>query len=956
MVGTHCMASSSADYPNIGKSTFLYRQAFIFDLLVLGMVFLTNVLAWNQSAISHTFLISWTFAIVFVSGIKLTLFYRHYHAHHEASNSSFDKTKLWYRFFLSTTALTGILLGIGGIFFRVPDVQLGYILFPTALAGLSLSAAVLFSSCFPAFLLFTFFSMLPFGFYAFFTDSAEGITLAIADLIFLLFVIFAAHKLHLFTLGFLHLQNHILSIVKFMDLNRSKLVELQDQSQVTNFSPLSSGLSPTKSYQLLESMVEAGTQELLNAYQEVRQNKERLELAITASNLGLWDWDLVSDHVYYQNFEGILGYKEDEEPGFMAHLQSLVHPEDFPLVRHAMADHLKGKTRFYLVEYRVKHKSGKWIWVEDRGKVVEWQNKRAKRLIGTHRDISVNKDTTEQLQLAATVFDNISEAIFILDAELNFISVNNYFTTITGYTLTDVYHCSIMDYRHVPESVKAQYEEIHNHLNRYGFWQGELLERRKNGDTYPQWLQINAIYDDKNNIRQYVGIFSDLTTRKESEEQLRYLATYDSITGLANRSLFKNRLHAAINHARQNHSKLALLYIDLDRFKPINDTYGHEFGDKILSAAAERLISVMPSADTISRLGSDEFTVILDNYISSSQVAELCEKLIKTMKAPFIINNIEIALGCSIGVSEYPRNAKELQTMLNQADSAMYQSKRLGGNSYHFFTGNLQTYTLDKVKLETQLRKAIFEDEIVVYFQPKLNLVSNTIDSVEALVRWDHPTDGMLTPDNFVPIAEETGLVSAIGEVVIGKVCQQLIDWRNKGLGSIKVSINLSAQQIHKGDMAKVIGNILDKYQIDANLLEVELTESILMEDVHETVASLNKIRAMGISILLDDFGTGYSSLSYLKKFPIDVLKIDKSFVEDIDTDPDDAAIVKAIIAMAHSLDLSVIAEGVERNEHLAFLRAHGCDGVQGHLISEPLNGANMAELLLKQKSAANAG
>ena len=286
----------------------------------------------------------------------------------------------------------------------------------------------------------------------------------------------------------------------------------------------------------------------------------------------------------------------------------------------------------------------------------------------------------------------------------------------------------------------------------------------------------------------------------------------------------------------------------------------------------------------------------------------------------------------------------------------MYQSKRLGGNSYHFFTGNLQTYTLDKVKLETQLRKAIFEDEIVVYFQPKLNLVSNTIDSVEALVRWDHPTDGMLTPDNFVPIAEETGLVSAIGEVVIGKVCQQLIDWRNKGLGSIKVSINLSAQQIHKGDMAKVIGNILDKYQIDANLLEVELTESILMEDVHETVASLNKIRAMGISILLDDFGTGYSSLSYLKKFPIDVLKIDKSFVEDIDTDPDDAAIVKAIIAMAHSLDLSVIAEGVERNEHLAFLRAHGCDGVQGHLISEPLNGANMAELLLKQKSAANAG
>lgn len=948
------MTPSSTVSPGSGKTSLLFRQASLFDFLVLAVVVLTNTLAWNQPNINQAFLISWTIAISIISGGKLTLLYGYSSIFHSATNRLFNKTNLWYSIFLFTTALSGLLLGLGGIFFKVPDTQFGYLIFPTTLAGLTLSAAVLFSSSFSAFLLLACFSIAPMSVHGLLSGSPEGFTLGIAAFIFLSFAIFAAQKFHLFTLGFLHLQDHILSIIKFMDENRNRIVDLHDQPRFTQISPLSAELSPRKSFKLLESMVEAGTHELLNAYQEVRENKERLELAISASNLGLWDWDLQTDEVYYQNFEGILGYKEDEEPGFMTHLQSLVHPEDLHLARHAMAEHLKGKTRFYLVEYRVKHKSGKWIWVEDRGKAVEWKDKRVTRLIGTHRDISSNKEATEQLQLAATVFENISEAIFILDSEFKYISVNNYFTTITGYTLSDVYHRAIMNYRHVPESVKAQYDEIRAHLSQYGFWQGELLERRKNGDSYPQWLQINAIYDDNNNIRQYVGIFSDLTTRKESEEQLRYLANYDSITGLANRSLFRNRLHSAIDRARQMHSKVALLYIDLDRFKPINDTYGHEYGDKILSLTAERLINVMPSADTISRLGSDEFTVILDNYISRSQIAELCDKLIEAMKEPFSISGIEIALGCSIGISEYPRNAKELQTMLNQADSAMSQSKRLGGNLYHFFSGSLQAYSLDKLKLETQLRKAILEDEIVVYYQPKLNLASNTIDSVEALVRWEHPVDGVIAPDNFVPIAEETGLVSAIGEVVMDKACQQLTEWKNQGLGNIKVSINLSAQQIHKGDLAIILDSILNKYQLNPSVLEVELTESILLEDAEETVATLNKLRKMGISVLLDDFGTGYSSLSYLKKFPIDVLKIDKSFVQDIDKDPDDAAIIKAIIAMGHSLDLSVVAEGVERSEHLQFLKKQGCDGVQGHLVSEPISGASMSELLLKQKSAAN--
>ena len=946
------MISKNPDSILQGKAAFLIKQGPAFEYLVIGVILLTNSISWNHPNIDHSLLLIWTISISFITIFKLLVLYGNLNFL-KLSLFNINYNEAWYPAFLFFTALTGLTLGAGGIIFNIPGPHIGNILFPAALAGLSLSAAVLFSTCFPAFVMIALFSLLPFGLYSLSLGTLEGVTMGIADVIVLSFTFFAAKRFNVFTMNFLNLQNHILSIIRFMEEARSNIYG--SESQVNNDSSLlEEELSPIKHSLHLESIVEANTNELINAYNEDKQNKDRLELAMSASNLGLWDWDLKSDEVYYQNFEGILGYKEDEEPGFMSHLQSLVHPDDFHIIQGAIVEHLRGKTPYYSVQYRVKHKSGNWIWVEDRGKAVEWKNNRATRLIGTHRDISASKQASEQQELTSTVFDNISEGIFVLDSKLRYILVNNYFTKITGYTLSDVHMQTPIEYRHVSESSRQQYEEIYNNLIHTGHWQGELLERRKNGDPYPQWLQVNAIYDDKNQIRQYVGIFTDLTTRKESEEQLSYLANYDSVTGLANRSLFKNRLHSAIDHARQNNSKVALLYIDLDRFKPINDNYGHETGDKILSITAERLTSIMPTADTITRLGSDEFSVIFTNYISRADIVKYCQDFINIMKEPFIVNGVEIALGCSIGVSEYPRNARELQTMLNQADSAMLQSKRLGGNLYNFFTGTWQADSLDKLKLETQLRKAILEDEIIVYYQPKLDLNSGVIDSVEALVRWNHPTEGLLTPNDFVPIAEETGLVANIGEVVLDKACQQIKDWEKIGFANTKISINLSAQQIHKGDTVDVIKNQVEKHQIKPSSLEVELTESILMEEINESIETLDKLRKMGITILLDDFGTGYSSLSYLKKFPIDVLKIDKSFVKDMDSDPDDAAIVKAIIAMAHSLDLEVIAEGVESNEHLNLLKQQGCDGAQGHWVCEPVDGPSITEFLLKQKSAAN--
>ena len=948
------MALTNNSLLQSSKTSFLYKQGPVFDVLVIGIVVISNILAWNLEGINFNFLIYWTVGLSALTVVKYLVLYGNSYFSIQTFKTLSNKPEIWVTTFLFFTALSSFLMGIGGIIFKIPDSQLGFILFPTVLAGLTLSSAVLFSTNFRAFLIVAFFSMLPFGLHGLLSGSVQGITLGIADLIFLSFTIFAAQKFNLFAQSFLQLQEHIFSIIKSLEQSRKEIVLPQESPLSSEISSLTDPLSPIKSFRLLESLVEAGTTDLINAYQKDHQNKERLELAIKASNLGLWDWDLITDKIFYQNYSGILGYNEGEEPSVMVHLRSLVHPDDIHLIRSAIIKHFKGKTSSYTVQYRVKHKSGNWIWVEDRGKAVEWENNRVTRLIGTHHDITLSKDTSEQLELAATVFDNISEAIFVLDPNLKYISVNNYFSKITGYTLSDVYQQTPLEYRHVPETVKEKYINVYSQLKELGHWQGELLERRKNGDPYPQWLQVNAIYDDNNVVRQYVGIFSDLTTRKESEEQLSYLANYDSITGLANRSLFKNRLHTSINQARQKNTKVALLYIDLDRFKPINDTYGHEFGDQVLAITAERLIKVMSTADTISRLGSDEFTVIIENYISRSEIAELCNNFIEAMKEPFYINKVEIILGCSIGISEYPRTAKELQTMLNLADSAMYQSKRLGGNLFHFFSGDWQAYSLEKLKLETNLRQAVLEDEIVVYYQPKLNLHTNAIDSVEALVRWNHPTEGILTPVDFITIAEEIGLVSEISEVVMNKACQQLIEWKKKGLSGTKISINLSAQQIHKGDLPEILKRILKKYQLNPDLMEVELTESMLMEDIEETVTTLNKIRDMGITILLDDFGTGYSSLSYLKKFPIDVLKIDQAFVKDIDTNPEDATIVKAIIAMGHTLDLGIVAEGVERQEHIDFLRNEGCDGAQGHLISEPVDGIILTELLLKEKAAAN--
>ncbi|EKF74529.1 sensory box protein [Alcanivorax hongdengensis A-11-3] len=699
----------------------------------------------------------------------------------------------------------------------------------------------------------------------------------------------------------------------------------------------------------LETMVQERTQALEQSNKALTDTGEQLQLALEASNIGLWDWMLETGHNYHTNFDRLLGYDSAYFRNFFGDLEELVHPDDLPRIRRAMVAHFKGQSDSYHAVYRLRHADGEWRWIEDDGRVVERaKSGRALRMIGTRRDITDDRQAQEQLRLAATVFENAPEGIFILDNQFRFQAVNARFEQITGYTESMVLGKQVLDHEGTTANSDT-YKMITAALKENGFWEGEINEKRHNGEHFPEWLQVSAVRDEQKRVIRYVGMISDLTTRKETEEQLQFLSNFDRLTGLANRSQFREHLHKSLTLARLNREKVALLMIDLDRFKPINESLGHEIGDRLLKAAADRICECGVPTEDMARVGGDEFTLLMENFPNEAAVSNLSQKVINALKKPFMIDGHELLLGGSIGISIFPDTAKEAQSMINQADMAVYQAKRSGGNSYQYYRGNMRVASVEQLALETSLRKAIFKNEFVIYYQPKMDLGSGRITSVEALVRWQHPTMGLLPPSDFIPLAEESGLISAIGELVMERACRHARQWHQQGLGDICVSVNLSAHQFRKGNVAQIIDRVLDSTGLPAHLLELELTESLIMEDMDQNITLLQELRTRGIELALDDFGTGYSSLSYLKRFPVDTLKIDRSFIMEMDTSPDDAAITRAIIDMAHSLKMRVIAEGVETAAHLEMLREMGCDGIQGFYISKPVPETRLQEILRDQ-------
>ncbi len=543
----------------------------------------------------------------------------------------------------------------------------------------------------------------------------------------------------------------------------------------------------------------------------------------------------------------------------------------------------------------------------------------------------------EILKQAAAVFESTREGVVITDLEPRIVAINRAYTEITGYHEEQVLGKNpkiIKSGRHD----KLFYEAMWASLVQVGYWCGEIWNRRRNGEVYPQWLTISTVRNDRNEPCNYVGVFSDITQMKQSEARLTQLAHYDPLTDLPNRLLAQSRIHHAIERAQRHGSRIATLYLDLDRFKNVNDSLGHPIGDELLMMLASRLKNRLREEDTLARLGGDEFLVVLEDIKDSSEPAMVAQTLIDLLATPFILpSGHEIFINTSIGISLYPDDAISVTELIQHADMAMYLAKQEGRNTYRYHTEALSIAANERLRLETQLRQALSAGEFVLHYQPLIQAQSGRVMGVEALIRWQPPGKPMVPPGKFIPIAEETGLIVPLGEWVLRTACAQGRAWIDAGLPPLIMAVNLSVRQFRSENLVELTQHVLADTKLPAACLELELTESMFMEQAEQSIETLKTLKSFGVGLSIDDFGTGYSSLTYLKRFPIDKLKIDQSFVHGLADDPNDREIAATIIAMARSLKLSVLAEGVESEQQLDFLSQYGCDYYQGYLFHRPV-------------------
>ncbi|MBS4050992.1 MAG: EAL domain-containing protein [Methylomonas sp.] len=573
--------------------------------------------------------------------------------------------------------------------------------------------------------------------------------------------------------------------------------------------------------------------------------------------------------------------------------------------------------------------------------------------LGMLRNFVAKEHAQSSLKLAAAVFDHSLEGIFITDTTGSILAANDAASRITGYKPEELLGQNPRIFksgRHGQDFYRALWHSVYRHKQ----WEGEIWNKRKNGEIFPEWLSISAILDEHTQLQNYICIFIDISKQKEAEARLNYLAYHDKLTGLPNRDLFHDRLNASILRAKRNQTDIAVLFIDIDHFKYINDTFGHAKGDLLLQKVANKLKGCLRENDTLARMGGDEFTVILEDFAFQADVELTAGRILKAFNQPVYLDNQELYVSVSIGISFYPEDANNPSMLMKHADTAMYSAKNSGRKCLHFFRSTMESYSIQRIEMEQQLRHALDNHEFRLFYQPQFNLETSAIDGAEALIRWQHPQKGLIAPDKFIPMAEDTGMIVPIGEWVLKQAWAECQNWHRAG-HALRVGVNLSAHQFNHAHLTELASMVLNDAIIDASFLELELTESLVMRQVEDTLAALNTLKKSGIRLAIDDFGTGYSSLSYLKQFPIDRLKIDRSFVGDLANNPNDAAIVVAIIAMAHCMGLEVIAEGVETEEQLKFLRMHDCNQVQGYLTGKPLP-ANEFLLLLASKPQLSAG
>lgn len=662
----------------------------------------------------------------------------------------------------------------------------------------------------------------------------------------------------------------------------------------------------------------------------LRDSEERLKLSLWGSGDQLWDWHINRNELHRHNtWRNLKGFPQDGIREGVSEATSNIHESDLRKVQRALRDYLDGRTNHYEQTYRIATDKG-WIWVLDRGKIVTYDDQQQPaRMTGTLKDITPLVTAEERLKMLAASITNISDGVCIYDHQFKVVETNQSFSKITGYSRDDMVGRTLQLTLYSPDYLN----QIKQMVQQHGSWHGEIEDLRKDGTVYQMELTFDAIFDDSNEISYYVATFSDITDRKNAERELRRLSNTDTLTGLPNRSYFQVS-HSNLVRKRIMH---ALLLFDLDNFKKINDSLGHEIGDHLLMHVAERVAEVGRPQDTFYRLGGDEFNLILEDTADVRIITTAAKRILECLSEPFHISGHDIVVSSSIGIVVYPNDGQSSQELLQNADTAMYHAKNRGGNTYQFFNESMNKNAVRRLQVENQLRQSLRNNYLQVHYQPKVSLRTNTFVGLEALVRLEIPGTGIISPAEFIPLAEETGLIIDVGERVLRQTCRDMREWVAAGAVQGRVAVNLSAKQFLQPDLTKRIMAILSEEGLAAEHLELEITEGVVMDDPERAIEIMTELNNCGIHLALDDFGTGYSSLAYLKRFPIQTLKIDKAFIDDINGAERDRNMVASIVAMAHNLGLDVVAEGVVDHQQASTLSHLNCEFAQGFLFAEPL-------------------
>jgi diguanylate cyclase (GGDEF)-like protein/PAS domain S-box-containing protein len=684
----------------------------------------------------------------------------------------------------------------------------------------------------------------------------------------------------------------------------------------------------------------------------VRENTkigERLQMALEAAGFGIWEHDLalgLSD--WSPSLSAILDLKKS--PATIAECLELVHPED-RLQADACFNHTSTTdSGVFESACRLRHRDGHWIWLEIRGRVVRRdENGNPLLSLGTMSDINLRKTAEADRQLADVVFRGINDGFCVTDPLQRIELVNEAFTRITGYSAAEVIGKTPSLLRSGMHG-SAFYSEMWKKLEQYGNWQGEITNRCKDGALVTEWLSISAVRDENGSPSHYVGVFSDLSERKAAAERIQYLSNYDVLTALPNRNLFADRIDQAVMSAHRFERNMALILLDLDRFRLVNDSIGPAAGDQVLIQVAQRLNAQVREGDTVGRRGPNEFGFVMASIAHERDVLLLAQRLLESIAQPFEIDGRSIVITACIGICVAPKDGESSEALIRCADTALRRAKEAGNNNFRFYSAEMDADASRRLALEIALHDALAKNELTVCYQPQLSLGSGNVIGMEALLRWKSAQFGNVSPAEFIPIAEESGLIIAIGEWVLRTACAQTRIWIDLDIMPLRVAVNLSVRQFRQANLVAMVSDALAQTHLAPGTLELEITESAFIDNVDDAIAMCHKLKAIGVKLSLDDFGTGYSSLSYISRFPFDKIKIDQAFIRDITENPVNAAIATAAIVMARSLNLTVLAEGVETDAQASFLRSRRCDAMQGFLFSRALTSEEFTALLLARR------